>query len=82
MKPLITYSNAKPPIIKMEDMEPFSFAIIVDDSVPSYQGKLVWRITENIILDMTTDLFSVEPWFSKSIVKVQPVEVKMTLEVM
>jgi len=82
MKPSIIYSNAKSPIIKMGDMEPFSFAIIVDDSAPSYQGKLVWRIAENTILDTTTSLLSAEQWSSKSNIKVQPVEVKMTLKVM
>ena len=82
MKPLIIYNNTKPSPIKMRDMEFFSFAIIIDDSFPEYQDKLVWRMAEDRIVDMTDDLLPADCWSGKSDLKVQPVQVKMTLEVL
>ena len=81
MKPVIVPNSSSPVTISMKDMEVFSFAIVVDDRV-GYSGRLVWRISEDSTLDMSSELVVDNGWTKHSTLKVRPVEVKMTLEVL
>jgi hypothetical protein len=82
MKPVIIHNSSSPVTISMKDMEVFSFAIVVDDRVGAYTDRLVWRISEDSILDMSSELVVDNGWTKHSTLKVRPVEVKMTLEVL
>ena len=81
MKPVIIHNSDSPVTISMRDMEILSFAIVVGD-VGCYAGKLVWRISQEYILDMSSDLSLSNSWNQRSNLRVRPVEVKMTLEVL
>ena len=81
MKPIIIHSSTST-LIPMSDMGLFTFAIIKDEKIKCHTGKLVWRVSQDCILDMTGILTPTDCWGSGSTLLVQPVQVKMTLEVL